>query len=420
MSKEVKIGLGVIFSLALTLGYTVYDRCFQGPPLADVAEVSENTSAEALARSPSMPLIVAAETSTTSVPRFDVAPAAQWEEATSESSVSPEAAPVQSDTPTTFRAVEKPVLTLDAGEKRSDTPSANAAPIAQVAGSGDAAKRYRPVPLSVQPNQQNEVRQVAARSDQTGGYQPPRVLSAVDSNAPQPSAPTQQTAQQPYTPTVQQPAAAQEAYQVPTREPSYGPPTQQQPSALPASQNTVPTEYRQAAQSASSHGNSGTYQVGPNDTFWTISQKVYGSGSFFKALARSNSAKYPRPDKLAVGDVVETPSQRDLMQQYPELCPKPRRAAAGGRFSSTSNVSANAANGRAYEVQEGDTLFDIARYELGDGSRWIEIHQLNQRLLTEDFDFIKPGMKIMLPGRGKPHKRKPESVARQQDGRRAR
>src|SRR5688572_32376490 len=44
-----------------------------------------------------------------------------------------------------------------------------------------------------------------------------------------------------------------------------------------------------------------------------------------------------------------------------------------------------------------DTLFDIARYELGDAKRWPEIYQLNRVALGVDIDYVKPGTKLVLP-----------------------
>ncbi len=60
------------------------------------------------------------------------------------------------------------------------------------------------------------------------------------------------------------------------------------------------------------------------------------------------------------------------------------------------------AGGRTYEVQEGDTLFDIARNELGKASRWAEIYDLNRDALGKDFDYLTPGMQLVLPTKDMP------------------
>ena len=43
----------------------------------------------------------------------------------------------------------------------------------------------------------------------------------------------------------------------------------------------------------------GKYEVQPNDSYWTISERVYGSGAYFRALAEQNRGKAARPDRLA-------------------------------------------------------------------------------------------------------------------------
>lgn len=52
---------------------------------------------------------------------------------------------------------------------------------------------------------------------------------------------------------------------------------------------------------------------------------------------------------------------------------------------------------RVYKVREGDTLFDIARYELGKASRWSEIFQINQPRLGDMLEHLSPGMDILIP-----------------------
>ena len=59
--------------------------------------------------------------------------------------------------------------------------------------------------------------------------------------------------------------------------------------------------------------------------------------------------------------------------------------------------SASALGGRAYTVGEGESLFDIARTELGKASRWVEIYDLNADVLGSNIDTLTPGTKIILP-----------------------
>lgn len=142
----------------------------------------------------------------------------------------------------------------------------------------------------------------------------------------------------------------------------------------------------------------GTYEVQPNDTFWRISETLYGNGAYFKALAEHNREKYPQEDKLDVGDVILAPTQAELEQTYPELCPTRQHAETARRRASMVSTAAQYGTGPTYVVQEGDTLYDIARWELGKSTRWTEIYDLNQDILGADPDHLPPGTTLKMPG----------------------
>jgi nucleoid-associated protein YgaU len=63
----------------------------------------------------------------------------------------------------------------------------------------------------------------------------------------------------------------------------------------------------------------GAYFVQPGDSFWTISERVYGSGRYFNALYEHNRRLCPQPDRLQPGIVIETPQPYALERSYPEL-----------------------------------------------------------------------------------------------------
>ena len=64
---------------------------------------------------------------------------------------------------------------------------------------------------------------------------------------------------------------------------------------------------------------------------------------------------------------------------------------------STVSSRGQARGGRTYTVIEGDTLFNIARYELGKASRWAEIYDLNRDVLGKDFNYLTPGVQLQMP-----------------------
>ncbi len=156
----------------------------------------------------------------------------------------------------------------------------------------------------------------------------------------------------------------------------------------------------------------GMYEVLPNDSYWTISQRVYGSGAYFKALAEANRGKAARPDRLSPGLLISTPPVAQLEKDYPDFCPRANhREAVRNRANGTASLAAYS-GGRTYVVQEGDTLWSIARNELGKVSRWADIYQLNREALGKDYDYLTPGMKLVLPPTEGPT---PDRTARRND-----
>ncbi len=141
----------------------------------------------------------------------------------------------------------------------------------------------------------------------------------------------------------------------------------------------------------------GKYNVGPNDNYWTISARVYGTGKYFKSLFEHNRHRYPDADNLHVGDKLDVPEVAKLEELYPDLCPKRRRGAVQAR---AYTVSTGGRGGNVYVVEDGDTLFNIARQELGKAARWAEIYALNRDILGDDIDFVSPGMELVLPDDG--------------------
>lgn len=141
----------------------------------------------------------------------------------------------------------------------------------------------------------------------------------------------------------------------------------------------------------------GKYVVQPNDSFWTISESLYGTGSYFRALAEWNRETVADQNRLRVGEALAAPAPSELEKRYPDLCPSPERNQVMRERMSAVSTGARYHGGPTYTVREGDTLYDIARYKLGAGARWTEIYDLNRDALQGDFDYLTPGMKLALP-----------------------
>ena len=68
----------------------------------------------------------------------------------------------------------------------------------------------------------------------------------------------------------------------------------------------------------------GSYEVQPTDSYWTISEKVYGSTAYFKALYEHNRSKLGDDERLKPGDLVSTPPVAELEKGVSRLCVRRR------------------------------------------------------------------------------------------------
>ncbi|MGA2796938.1 MAG: hypothetical protein ABSE63_05125 [Thermoguttaceae bacterium] len=126
-----------------------------------------------------------------------------------------------------------------------------------------------------------------------------------------------------------------------------------------------------------------------------------GSGSELKR----GPSYMPEPPK---GDAEDRYNRYSNADRRTSMQPREQEGASGNSGQAAAadyrndsrrrHTSAPAASGgRTYVVAEGDSLFDIARSELGKASRWVEIYDLNADVLGKDIDSLTPGTRIVLP-----------------------
>jgi nucleoid-associated protein YgaU len=106
----------------------------------------------------------------------------------------------------------------------------------------------------------------------------------------------------------------------------------------------------------------------------------------------------------AVAIVPQSPVEAPLALQV-----VPQRAAV--EVASMPSVKAKPAKPvetRLHVVKRGESLWSIARDQLGDGTRYVELVDLNAEILGGQPDFITPGLELLLPvdsGEDHPHTR---------------
>ncbi len=172
------------------------------------------------------------------------------------------------------------------------------------------------------------------------------------------------------------------------------------------SKNDYPAQQRTAQFSPSNVATGkgeAVYKVQPNDNYWRISKKRYGTIRYFMALAKLNANRVPDPKKLKPGMLVQTPEPAELEARFPELFNQGSRSRQGGVVQAGHEAERplpgfffDAQGKPKYRVGAEDTLSSIAHQHLGRGSRWVQIFELNRDKLGNP-DRVRIGTILTLP-----------------------
>lgn len=146
----------------------------------------------------------------------------------------------------------------------------------------------------------------------------------------------------------------------------------------------------------------GAWSLGQEETsIWEEYEGwVNGAGDFADAWIQAGSATvYPRGD--LTGQAIATLTKGDALsaQDLGSGVCKVQLSDGKTGYVSTKHLTfqqpaQEPSSGSWYQVQSGDTLWKIAQKQLGSGSRYKEIMELNGL----KSDVIYPGMKLRLPG----------------------
>lgn len=150
-----------------------------------------------------------------------------------------------------------------------------------------------------------------------------------------------------------------------------------------------------------------TWTVKKGDSYWSIAQAHYGDGRFFSALYEQNRGDVPGFENLIEGTELILPTTEALCQAYPHLCPadvvhkdNPWRNMSDEMMDKITDNCESDLDKRFYETRAGDTLFGIARQQLGQASRYVDLMKLNEFRLESNMTHeteLSPGIKLLLP-----------------------
>jgi nucleoid-associated protein YgaU len=102
-------------------------------------------------------------------------------------------------------------------------------------------------------------------------------------------------------------------------------------------------------------------RVDTGETLWSIAQKWYGDGNWWRRIWYANRLVVPNPDLLRVGQQLLVPF---------------------GAFG--------------YVIHSGDTLFEIADAAYRNGNLWPRIWEANRDLIPNP-NRLTPGISILVP-----------------------
>ena len=183
------------------------------------------------------------------------------------------------------------------------------------------------------------------------------------------------------------------------------------------------------------------HTVAAGETFASIANHYYGSTSYEAVLWRANRIRFPRPERLAAGDLIIVPTVEhidssagrggwkpvdqaparatlaratDAELDSPQSDPSPRARTqpsppvgrvrtrdTAGRLTRRPASTAKSPEPPVHIVHRYETLRSIARDRLGDVRRVDEIVELNRDRLSDD-DRLTPGLLLYLPADARP------------------
>ncbi len=139
------------------------------------------------------------------------------------------------------------------------------------------------------------------------------------------------------------------------------------------------------------------HTVRPGETLWSLAERYLGDGSRYTEIAELNYGRL-QPDGGALND------SHWIMPGWHVLVPEEEDLGGEGASAGSPAVAATSDEGDAPEhvVEPGESLWQIAEDELGDGRKWPDIYAASTGLdqpdgdRLRDPDHLRPGWELAL------------------------
>jgi nucleoid-associated protein YgaU len=178
--------------------------------------------------------------------------------------------------------------------------------------------------------------------------------------------------------------------------------------ALPPQDNAQSPEVHQQTPAQSEQK---TYVVCQGDSLFTIAKKFYGTSeankkSTTELLFNANHGVLKSPHSLQIGQKLVIPQIADNSTKKSKVetaVAEPAKTQHTKTTQATETKQTAAADNKTksskdYVVQSGDSLWKIAAKQLGNGSRYDEIAELNSNVL-KDGENVVVGMHLKMPAK---------------------
>jgi nucleoid-associated protein YgaU len=133
-----------------------------------------------------------------------------------------------------------------------------------------------------------------------------------------------------------------------------------------------------------------TWQSG--DSYVTLAKKLYGEPTKFTLIQNANEGR----EDVQAGEKILIPLYDVENVADADARPADKPAAKSKPTADGAKSAPMSAAGRSHKVKKGESLWKIAKAELGDANRWNEIYELNRDKLKSP-EALRDGMQLRLP-----------------------